>query len=100
MSIVTCAWGASIVFGPGVSGEYCAYNYFLVVIIVCVGVIADPVGQYDIPSSKCLCVCVLCVCVCVCVCCVCVLCVVCVCCVCVCVLCCVCVCCVCYYYYY
>ena len=23
MSIVTCAWGASIVFGPAVSGEEC-----------------------------------------------------------------------------
>ena len=33
---------------------------------VCLGVIADPIGQYDLPSSKCVWVCV-CVCVCVCV---------------------------------
>ena len=62
-----------MVFGPAVSGKervqpsmcecYCCN--------VCVGVIADPVDQYDLPSSKfvdvCACACA-CICVCVCVC--------------------------------
>ena len=56
-----------MVFGPAVSGKECVQPSMCECYCcnVCVGVIADPVDQYDLPSSKCVCVCV-CVRVCVC----------------------------------
>ena len=56
---MTCSWGASMVLGPAVSGKrsmLTSSSYSS--IVLCAGVIADPVGQYDLPSSKYIILCV------------------------------------------
>ena len=62
MSLVIALWDASIVFGPAISGllhiflttllPCMSIVMLLYKLILCLGVLADPIGQYDLPSSE------------------------------------------------